>query len=487
MLERFKVKPFSSEDLERFFEQRIQDKDLSILMNASLRERLIQQTHGNPLLLDMALQTLKLTDAACVLEVLSGDHRDLETLHQRMLTEYYHVLAAEPECQTVLHYLAIACNGLFEDLLRALDPEKGDSLVQKLQEMEDLPFMKVRDVYVYSAEKRQKIPRKTYFLHDEVYRLFDGLVGRAAIEQTSRKILEYYDQQMVRVNSLGANAPRNQIQDLMVEVLLYRLRSDVRLGYDQFLLDEDYVIRSSLSIGLDIRLRDAMSTFLTIAGVEINPTSEGLVSAIDRDYVKNAFPNLDEYFRIDSGTLWVKRTSSRGDHKQAVEIGRKLLPEVDTFLYQDPQAHAVTAGEFYLWFGQALMYLGETPEAEKIYKAGLKVMDQAPLGDGEGLSTLELAQAGLVLGRIDNNLGYLFWMNMGKYHQALRFFQQAIRWLRKALDNTPRPMLQEEYANASDNLGRVYSVIGFHRKAIDLIRAGLEERKKTGLRLPRSA
>lgn len=80
----------------------------------------------------------------------------------------------------------------------------------------------------------------------------------------------------------------------------------------------------------------------------------------------------------------------------------------------------------------------------------------------------------LVLGRVHNNMGYTYWMYLGQYEHAIREFQRAIRFFKTA-------DLQEELANTSDNMGRVYAHLGREFQAVRLIKNGLEIRRGLGL------
>ena len=65
-------------------------------------------------------------------------------------------------------------------------------------------------------------------------------------------------------------------------------------------------------------------------------------------------------------------------------------------------------------------------------------------------------------------------MYKGQYQQALNEFQNAVRRFRIA-------EIEEELANTYDNMGRVYALLGREFQATQLIKNGLEIRKKLGL------
>ncbi len=65
-------------------------------------------------------------------------------------------------------------------------------------------------------------------------------------------------------------------------------------------------------------------------------------------------------------------------------------------------------------------------------------------------------------------------MYLGRYRQALQDFRQAIRFFRIA-------NLEEELANSNDNMGRVYALLGQEFQSLQLIRNGMEMRRRLGL------
>jgi hypothetical protein len=65
-------------------------------------------------------------------------------------------------------------------------------------------------------------------------------------------------------------------------------------------------------------------------------------------------------------------------------------------------------------------------------------------------------------------------MYLGQYGRAIRDFRQAVRFFRIA-------DLEEELANSNDNMGRVYALLGQEFQSLQLIRNGMEIRRRLGL------
>lgn len=489
---------FAPEDLGAFYEKRQQQfGELNQLLDDEICSKLYDLTRGNPLLLDLALQTLvQCKEPATVLATLRTG-RDLEELFIQLLDAYHNTLA-NVDRKALLHYLVVARNGMFYDLLKALEPENHERLWKELLNMQKLPYVKSRDVYVGVAEERERRPRLTFFLHDELYLLYERIKETTeSIIGDSQRIIDWYDEQISHVSrgdealsrdtesTRDVSVQSSLVYDLMVESLLYRLRVNPREGYAWFLMEEDRAIRSSISIGLDMRLRDSMAQFMVNAGQENVDPGINLVSPVDRENVRLHAAEILTDYPIDSAMLWVKRLSSRGDHTLAIKTGRAFLERVIQY-YNDDDKHRLPYAEYHLWLGQALMYQGSIKDAEEQY---LKILKLLHMENPE--ERLEQAQTSnnyekfvgvrhcLVMGRAYNNLGFLYWMYLGRYRQAIVYFQQAIYWYRLA-SNYGVFSLQEELANTNDNMGRVYAILGYPERSRALIQKAYEIRKALG-------
>lgn len=485
-LRRVDLTALDAGELRAFFANRMElYPDLTKLLDDSLMDLLSRRTEGHPLLLDLALQALLETaDPAYVRQALAG--KDGVRALERALVEAY-MNSLDTDRQALLRYLALARNGLFADLLRALEPQRADRLIERLVEMESLPFIKVRNVSVAVPGSEERVGRRTYFLHDAMYTICDEVLLRPhQVVQDSERIVAWYERRIRASEREERRRPGGARRfapdpDLLVESLFYRMRADPVTGYQWYLQQADRAIRSA-ETGLDMRLRDAMALFLVSASPEdeVEP-GQSLSSPIDRANVEALMPELFDDFRLDSATLWIKRYTIRGKLDLAERIGREVHPLAEEALRQDPERYRLPLAEFLLWYGQTVMYGYNIEEALKIYHQVLDTLGAAYSEEAieearrtGRWSDFALWRSGLVLGRTYNNMGYTHWMYQGQYSHAVREFQQATRLFRTA-------DLDEERANSSDNMGRVYALLGREFQATQLIRNGLEMRKALGL------
>lgn len=480
-LRRVELKELDAEEMQAFFRNRSERyPDLRPLLTAEVQELLAKQTGGNPLLLDLALQALlEAGNPADVCRALqtSGGLKEVE----KSLIEAYMNLAS-PERQILLRYLALARNGVFADLLRFLEPRRADRLIRELERMEELPFIKVREVSVALPGSDERVERHTYFLHDAMYTLCDEvLLTPVQAQEDSKRILAWYEERIRAEEEMRPTLGRLRRPvpdpDLLVDSLFYRMRADPVAGYRWYLQQTDWAIRSAQT-GLDMRLRDAMALFLVSASPEEEPRpGYSLSSPIDRENIRVLFPEFPDDFRLDSAIHWVNRYTMRGKLDQAREIGAKTLPLAEKMYQTDPGRYALPVAELLLWYGQAVMYGYEIPEAMETYNRAITLIREtcAPFEERlDSLDPFERWRLCLVLGRAYNNLGYTRWMYLGRYHQALHDLRQAIRFFRIA-------GLEEELANSTDNMGRVYASLGQEFQSLQLIRNGMEIRRRLGL------
>lgn len=463
--------PLDPAEQARFFAYRRQNAPkLRELLTPSLEKLLIESTKGNPLLLDIALQTLLETSKPAKVEEGLRNKKSVEEVTHALFDAY--ATTGSVEHIALLNYLALARMGLFDDLLRAMEASRAERLISELQKLESLPFIKVRDVYVASPGEKKKKKRRTYFLHDAMYQLCDQLlVQPEQVMRESQHIVKWYDQQIAKF----VTKSRKSDPDLLVESVFYRMRANPVEGYQWYLRESDLAIRSA-ETSLDMRLRDAMCLFLASASVDEAATeSLSISSVIDRTNIQTLMPNLFDDFTLDSAMLWIKRSSFRGKSELSKTVGEKLLP-VATKLYEsNPERYKIPLAELCLWYGQAIMYGSSQQKAIAFYQQIIEQLGDLVNQVGEGSATgFNRWRLYLVLGRAYNNLGYTNWMYLGKLQLAIKYFHQAIGLYRLA-------NLDEELANSIDNMGRVYAQLGQSFQSLQLIRDGLELRKEAGL------
>ena len=457
-----------ADEAQDFFANRKQRySQLERLLDEKLKALLLDRTEGNPLLLDLALLSLLETrDPNYITKALEGP-KGLQTVQRALLNAYMNAFE-KSDRQILLRYLALARNGLFAELLQALEPERADALIAELKQMEKLPFIKVRDISVAVPGRQERAPRRTYFLHDAMYTLCDELwLKPEQVRRDSQQLMAWYDAQF----EVSYDA------DLLVESLFYRMRADPIAGYQWYLQHADQAIRSAQT-GLDMRLRDGMGLFLAGATEPTDEPGQSLSSLIDRSNITALMPELFDDFRLDSSTLWIKHYTVRGKTGQAAQIGKQVLPQAEDLFRQNPERYRLAFAEFLLWYAQTVMYGYDIDKALDLYQRVIDLLSTWWYSDKSleetETSDFELWRLSLVLGRTYNNLGYTHWMYTGQYHLALREFQQAIRLFRIT-------GLEEELANTNDNMGRVHALLGGEFQATMLIKKGLEMREALGL------
>ena len=260
------------------------------------------------------------------------------------------------ERQLLLNYLVVARNGLFDDLLQDLvATDDFPRLRNELAKMEELPFIKWRDISVLPPGKDEREPRelrRTYFFHDAMYDICERVhfIGLSEVQAWSKDIVGWYDGQIKQYidlspTEISARRP-STVADLLVESLPYRMRANPLTGYKWYLEQSDRAIRSA-ETGLDSRLRDAMAQFVMSAYKKWQ-IKELPVPQVDKEIIRLHLPSLVEDFRMDSALLWVKRFSVRGKNKEAVEIAQRAawVPEIYN---KHPRRYLASYGEFRLW------------------------------------------------------------------------------------------------------------------------------------------
>jgi tetratricopeptide (TPR) repeat protein len=462
---------------EDFFQYRIAEyPELKGLLSSHLQSLLATHTKGNPLLLDIAIQTLLVEtgDPGHVEKALQSPE-GIQAVEEALLGAYMNSGSSD-ERKSLLIHLAITRNGLFEELLKHLDEAHFPELQRELDKMASLPFIKVREISAFDPSNGQSKSQRTYFLHDEMYEICDRVLIRPEqVREDSRKIADWYDARIERHAKTEGRIP-DEIKDLLIESLPYRMRSDPRKGYRWFLEQSDKAVRSA-ERGLDLRLQGSMSQFMSSAR-DREQSGELSSNAIDREILRVYAPELQKDFEIDSTLLWLKRYSTRSQHAQALAIANKATWIEDAY-ETDSEHYLLTFAEFLLWKGQSSMYSGKSAEAMSIYSDALAKIQtrfsfeqlESQVKSKEALASDDLRICH-VLGRLYNNLGYVHWYQ-GKYWLAIDEFKEALRYFRLA-------DLAEEIANSQDNMGRVYATLGYSVQAFEHIGDGLKRRIAAG-------
>jgi tetratricopeptide (TPR) repeat protein len=473
----------SLDEMKDFYRHRVMRYPrLKNLLTDDIEGLLSLRSQGNPLLLDIALQTLletnsfpKVRDA---LQSVQEEEKQMEPVEDALLWAYMNSGSAEK--QFLLTYLSIARNGLFEKLLEHLvGPDRFLILRDELEKMGELPFVKVRDIAQSIPGQEERTARKTFFLHDAMYAICDRvrLVPGPQLQEGSSKIVEWYDSQ-IQQHSMASVSEREYlhndvITDLLVESVPYRMRSNPQQGYEWYLDQSDQAIRG-VARGRDARLRDAMAQFFGSAA-EKGKTGTLPANIMDDVILRDSKSAVFERFKLDSALQWIKRYSMWGKHARALEVAKQATWIRQGYLAY-PDRYFLTYTESLLWTSQSYMYSGESESALKISEEILDILQtKYPLEKVEQdilVTPRKISGVCFIIGRCHNNRGYIFWYK-GKYWLAIEEFTEALKYYAPVSS-------AEEIANAKDNMGRVYILLGYSDQAFDAIREGLKSRIAAG-------
>ena len=487
---KFEVRDLSTlrgKEVQDFFDfQQAKYPPLARILSPEVEELLSSSTGSNPLLLDIALQTIletgKLED---VLDTLQEEN-SMFGVGKRLIRAYMN--QGSTQRKRLLECLALARNGLFPELLNILklDQEDTVSLQKELEKMGDLPFVKTRHIFTGSQDSQGWRP--TYFLHDAMYEICDAaLLLPVPASEDSRKIVAWYEQEIDRRRKQQNEQPSqaqirerrdDPVTDLLIESLFYRLRTNPQDGYTWYLQQAEAAFRS-VRPGYEMRLGDSMAQFAVNAdprNADPSWESNSARSVIDEQNIKRLMSDLWDQFSIDSAMMWVRRLSFRARHEQAIEVAEKATWAEEIFR-KNPGKYCLSFSELKIWQAQSLMYLGRVKEAARIYEDNLSRLENYPLEylrvNKEKYSEFELKRICFIKGRTLNNLGYTSWMYFGKYTAALAQLLQAIDYFKEA-------GLAEEEATSLDNIGRIHAVLWHQPAAQRKIREGLAKRESEG-------
>jgi tetratricopeptide (TPR) repeat protein len=261
------------------------------------------------------------------------------------------------------------------------------------------------------------------------------------------------------------------LSDLLVESLFYRLRADPRSGYIWYLKQADSAFRM-VKAGFEMRLRDAMAQF----AVNANPKGkeDSASSEIDRANIETLMPYLWQQFQIDSAMMWVRRLSFRGRHEEAVRVAEKAVWAKRIYL-QNKLLYCSSYAELGIWRAQSLMYLGNIQDASAVYKENLAILEHFDLKKmkkgRKNIDEYELKRICFLKGRTHNNLGYTYWMYLGKNKAALMELLEALKYFEFA-------GLTDEEATTLDNMGRIHATLWHQPPAQLHIEEGLKMREQ---------
>lgn len=439
------LRGFDEQEVEAYFELKKAAYPVLDELDADFRRRLWQATEGRPIRLDLAIEVIQHGLGFNSFRENVERQKNIQVRQQidRMLID--HVMKSEPDrsVRDILRYLAVARKGLSASLLHHLAGEWDIAECQeRLQAISTRGFVK------------QRPDDERLYLHDEMYQLCDThLFKPDEVQRLSQRIAEWYDEQ------IGPPEVGTEDQNLQVDSLLYRLRADPEQGYHWYAKQAEYAIRA-VQLGFDLRLRNEVVAFLKSS------------SLVDKRLLSHA-PGLAEEFNRDAAARWVKRLTVRGENERAVTIAQQALDEYPGLRRAGSRPSDWARADLMVHQALAMIYSGQAqPAAELLEKAIASHEQDRNPKDVAPQEAERYAgwRRNLVLGRAHNHLGYAYWMYLGHYGAALREFLAAIVYF-GASD------LQEELANTSDNMGRVYALLRHPPRAAARVEEGLRIRR----------
>lgn len=413
-----------------------------------LRRLLWQVTEGRPIRLDLAIYVAQheLGWDEFVGNIKDMSPKEVQDRIDQLLIR--HVMQSEPDIsiRTTLRYLALARKGLDASLLHYLSGDWSvEECQQRLNGIADRSFIK------------QRPEDGRLYLHDEMYDLCDKhLLTAPEVQEESCQLAAWYEAQ-------AKTCPdEDRQQNYQVDSLLYRLRANPRSGYEWYAMAADEAIRYA-QVGFEMRLRHELLTFLSSQ------------SPIDQQLLRNV-PSLLQEVDCDCAGRWVKRYLSRGMNGEAVRVGKIVKASADRLYPPDVPGSQVAFADLNVYYAQALIYTGNIQEGIVLLKEVLAELEGGQRPEDVAHRDDPHAFAGwrrnLVLGRAHNNLGYAYYQPWEpRYRLALNEFRLAVPYFKES-------KLLEEFANTSDNMGRVHALLYERGRAEVLIDDSLELRRR---------
>ena len=468
---------------------------------------LFANTSNNDLL--RRLSSLTLDDLADELIVNFLDH---ESLRQ---PQWWH---------KSLHFLLCARKGmsrrLYAFLVDSFDIAIDDPSLQRF--FNSLPNIAIVKSHPWSpVEKPVDASDTLYFLHDQVYFLYDRLLlklperikaidtelqnvnpSREEDIRTFRELRERRDvykelfAEHERIVQSIVDFYREQFHDLknrpnqrrLLEPMLlhYELLQNIADGYRLFAQwSEQALTTDAEDVDLHMQLREEVLFFVnrycrTYTITDGNEVENPLYSP---EHAKKLPPNE---VQRDFAVQWIKRHLARRNNPKAVRAFRTLR-KTDEPLF-DMTASEIEEDVIYradlLTVGaNALLYAGDDPEdegesaEEYAEKLLLEVVELLDIND-DSISTTQRWWYARILGRAYNNLGYLYRLR-GSYEKARNFFELALKTFHYSYGAFPA-----ERSNTLNNQAYLLALLGDMSRARDLAERALHIRENLGEKIP---
>jgi hypothetical protein len=346
---------------------------------------------------------------------------------------------ASDDTARALPLVALARRGINRDLLCQLTGWSQERSEQVLEDLQRFPFVKTR------------AGSDCLFLNDEMYDLLNRKIWDqmdAERKGSYAVILDFYHRKITQAKDL-------QRQDLLVEQLYYQFLANPREGYAEYSRLSDGALYEH-DVRFDMRLRDEALRFRAEC-----PESHDLAK---------------EFLDYDAAVRRVKRHRFAREYDKAIRAAEAVKNNLAAGQAGDADFRLARA-DLDVNHAMALIYSGQVDPGVAMLRTVISDLAGKPQSDTlacEDMVDCFCAwRRNLVLGLAHNNLGYTYWTVFGRYRAALAEFHLALPYFLTS-------NLEEEIANTSDNMGRVYAQLADRTRAELLVRDGLELRRRLG-------
>lgn len=352
------------------------------------RRRAHQLTGGRPILLSLLADYV--INGGQIAPLFAGIKAGTEEeLQQRFREEILARLLKPERFGEIFRHLAMMPKGVDAELLAAAMKISMEEASAHLRQIERFSFVKVRRFW----QKRQK---DTYFLHDELYELFQKSIfappaGPIAKEPIYHEVIECYEERFRTVRRQLANLysvmqaggtgtidyqalkdALAQRTEILLALLYYRLRQDPPKGYRRwFRYDHEATMSGDLVFSIQLQLE--LSAYLQELAMEKTPKVPGwendlvrwslLLRPIKHAWAEGKFAKaLDESRKLEDDfspelsdplkkamlSIWKAYAWIASDPPEAHDVLEKVIPELKA--YRD-----ASADEIRHWLAQMLL------------------------------------------------------------------------------------------------------------------------------------
>ncbi len=405
-----------------------------------------RETQGRPILLaivaDIVAQGGALPESFYRKE--EETKRGRAELERRLLA---HLVRLSDGIGDLLRVMGLLRKGVDASMLA--DLEGGESKDTALEEVQEHLLQRAAKLTIV---KHRPVKERAYFLHDEVYALFerhsDYLPPQQARERYLEAVLRYYKERRGEIQEKAHHTwnwqtrvrLKRKAQWLEAEMLHYKLRLGVRDGYSfYFLRAED---------ALDARERDE---FLQLRSELLRTVNElHQLGRLSKDVWQEA--QIDVALRWGLYTLLVE-----GTVKRAIE----LLDEVEPWLRRKAESLSQNQKrQLQLYQAVAQLKDGNREDAQKI----LRQLDEE-LQDEQG----RIAQ--IIKAYAAAYQGYLERLQ-GQYYQAIKHYQRAVSYFRR--------LKMHALTTTLANMAYAMAMVGWFRRARQALAEAETDARRSG-------